>query len=110
MKVALEPTGEPRELPASLDLSAYRILQEALTNVRKHARGRARHGRARVGARRSCELAVHDRGPGANGTAPGDGHGLVGMRERVQRPRRRAARRPARRAAASRSTPTLPLP
>ena len=50
VKVAVDETGEPRELPASLDLSAYRILQEALTNVRKHARGAPATVAARVGA------------------------------------------------------------
>jgi signal transduction histidine kinase len=81
--ISLIQSGEPRELPASLDLSAYRILQEALTNVRKHARGAA----ATIAldwAPDALELRISDRGPGANGSAPGDGHGLVGMRERVK--------------------------
>ncbi len=83
VKVEVHEEGEPRDLPASLDLSAYRILQEALTNVRKHARG------APAAVRLEWEpaqlrLQVEDRGPGANGTAPGDGHGLVGMHERVK--------------------------
>jgi signal transduction histidine kinase len=83
--VSLEEEGEPRDLPASLDLSAYRVLQEALTNVRKHAPGApatvklAWHPDA-------LELAVRDEGPGPrrNGGAPHDGHGLLGMRERVK--------------------------
>jgi signal transduction histidine kinase len=75
--------GEPRELPASLDLSAYRILQEALTNVRKHARGAPATVHLEWGPQ-ELRLQVADRGPGANGTAPGEGHGLVGMRERVK--------------------------
>ena len=81
--VTLHQTGEPHELPASLDLSAYRIVQEALTNVRKHARGAP----ATVDLAWEPErlrLRVADRGPGANGTAAGEGHGLVGMRERVK--------------------------
>jgi signal transduction histidine kinase len=80
--VELEISGEPRPLPASLDLSAYRILQEALTNVRKHAgsvpatvRLEWRDGALAVG--------VRDRGPGGP-TGGRAGHGLVGMRERVR--------------------------
>jgi len=76
-------TGNPRELPAGIGLSAYRIVQEALTNVVKHAGT----GTARVTLDyRDDELAVeitdHGRGcPGADGHIPG--HGLIGMRERV---------------------------
>jgi signal transduction histidine kinase len=83
VEVAVKEEGEPRELPASLDLSAYRILQEALTNVRKHAKGAPATVRLEWGAQ-ELRLEVADRGPGANGTAPGEGHGLVGMRERVK--------------------------
>jgi signal transduction histidine kinase len=73
--------GEPVAVPASLDLTAYRIVQEALTNVRKHA------GSAPTSVHVSWQpdtlhLSVRDRGPGPNGH--GDGHGLVGMRERVR--------------------------
>jgi signal transduction histidine kinase len=72
--------GAPARLPAGLDLAAYRIVQEALTNTRKHA-GPAR---ARVAVRyapEALELEITDDGrPAANG---GSGHGLIGMRERV---------------------------
>jgi signal transduction histidine kinase len=81
--IEVEERGEPRELPASLDLSAYRILQEALTNVRKHARGAPAEVSLDWEPER-LRLRVADHGPGANGTAPGEGHGLVGMRERVR--------------------------
>src|SRR3954452_7591685 len=82
LPVTLEQQGEPRELPASLDLAAYRILQEALTNVRKHAPGAPASVRLAWGAE-ALELLVRDQGPGsANGD--GNGHGLVGMRERVK--------------------------
>jgi signal transduction histidine kinase len=83
--VVLEQAGEPRELPASLDLSAYRIVQEALTNVRKHAPGASATVRL-AWEREALELAVRDAGPGPrrNGSEPHDGHGLVGMRERVK--------------------------
>jgi signal transduction histidine kinase len=83
VEVSLKEEGEPRELPASLDLSAYRILQEALTNVHKHARGAPAEVRLEWGPQ-TLHMRIEDRGPGANGTAPGEGHGLVGMRERVR--------------------------
>jgi signal transduction histidine kinase len=81
--VTVREDGARRELPASLDLSAYRIVQEALTNVRKHARGAAADVQLDW-LPEALRLQIRDRGPGANGTAPGDGHGLVGMRERVK--------------------------
>jgi signal transduction histidine kinase len=70
----------PASLPAGVDLAAYRIVQEALTNTRKHA-GPARASVAvRYGAE-ALELEITDDGrAGANG---GGGHGLIGMRERV---------------------------
>ena len=70
-------------IPPGVDLSAYRIAQEALTNVLKHA------GATRVGLKVRCdgaavEVTVEDdgRGPSSNGSLVG-GHGLIGMRERV---------------------------
>jgi signal transduction histidine kinase len=81
MEVSVVEAGERRELPASLDLSAYRILQEALTNVRKHARGAAAEVELEWRPE-TLRLTVTDQGPGANGGPPG--HGLVGMRERVK--------------------------
>jgi signal transduction histidine kinase len=80
--VTLEVAGTPRPLPPSVDLSAFRIVQEALTNVRKHASGAPTT--VRVGWEPSAlALAVRDRGPGA-ASAQSSGHGLVGMRERVR--------------------------
>ena len=73
--------GTPRPLPPGVDLSAYRIVQEALTNVHKHAGHRAT---ARVTVRwlpAAVELSIENDGAG-DGSA-GDGHGLVGMRERA---------------------------
>jgi signal transduction histidine kinase len=85
--VRLRVEGTPSELPAGVDLSAYRIVQEALTNVVKHA-GEAR-AQVTIGYRdQDILVEVTDDGPGV--TAPtGDGraevgHGLIGMRERVQ--------------------------
>jgi signal transduction histidine kinase len=85
--VRLRVEGTPSPLPAGVDLSAYRIVQEALTNVVKHA-GPAR---AQVTIRyRDQEVMVEVTDDGRGVTAPtGDGrarvgHGLIGMRERVQ--------------------------
>jgi signal transduction histidine kinase len=81
LPVELSVEGAPRELPAGVDVSAYRIVQEALTNAIKHA-GPAR---ARVGIRYEAdELAIEivDDGPGS-GDGSGTGHGVIGMRERV---------------------------
>jgi signal transduction histidine kinase len=79
--VELEIEGEPRTLPASLDLTAYRIVQEALTNVRKHAHGAPATVRL-TWSPDLLELTVRDTGPGPNGSD--GGHGLVGMQERVR--------------------------
>jgi signal transduction histidine kinase len=80
--VTLEVAGTPRPLPPSVDLSAFRIVQEALTNVRKHASGAP--ATVRVGWEPSAlAVAVRDRGPGTVAGGSG-GHGLVGMRERVR--------------------------
>jgi signal transduction histidine kinase len=79
--VELRVEGEPRALPPSLDLTAYRIVQEALTNVRKHAPGAPTTVRL-AWQPTVLELAVRDAGPGPNGTTAG--HGLVGMQERVR--------------------------
>ena len=68
-------------LSAGLDLTAYRIVQESLTNVVKHA-GR----RVRIAVRRTAvdlEVDVVDDGPGLGEGLPAGGHGLTGMRERV---------------------------
>jgi signal transduction histidine kinase len=82
LDVRLAVEGEPRELSQSLDLSAFRIVQEALTNVIKHA-GPA-HASVTVGYRpQALELSVVDSGDGAPATTHSGGHGLVGMRERA---------------------------
>jgi len=79
--VELHVEGTPVELPAGVDLSAFRIVQEALTNTLKHA-GEAR-AEVTVRYRPGCvELEVADDGPGANGVGRA-GHGLIGMRERA---------------------------
>ena len=82
LDVELAIDGEPRALPAAIDLSAYRIVQESLTNALKHA------GRATVRVRLSYrELAlgidVVDDGSGHAESVGSGGRGLAGMRERV---------------------------
>lgn len=73
--------GRPRPLAAGLDLAAYRIVQEALTNTLKHAV--AAHARVTVRyTDTALELEVVDDGAG-NGAGGGTGNGLVGMQERV---------------------------
>ncbi|GAB2899679.1 histidine kinase [Streptomyces mayteni] len=88
MTVDLDVEGEPRDYPAQVEATAYRVVQEALTNVHKHAAGAA--ARVRV-AHREDEVAVlvQNEAP-AGGAAAGDGarlpsggNGLLGMRERV---------------------------
>ena len=82
MPVTLTIEGERRELPPGIELSAYRIVQEALTNVRKHA-GRPVSADVRVRyGETTLALEIADDGHGAQG-ADGDGLGLIGMRERV---------------------------
>jgi signal transduction histidine kinase len=81
LEVDLRIEGEPTPLPPSLDLAAYRVLQEGLTNVRKHAAARRVEVVLRYGA---DEIAVEvvDDGDGS-GAGGGSGRGLAGVRERV---------------------------
>ncbi|MDX6570807.1 MAG: hypothetical protein QOH15_3385 [Gaiellales bacterium] len=81
LPVELSVKGERRELPAGIELSAYRIVQEALTNALKHAGGAHAEVHVRYG-HDSLELEIVDNGT-AHASAAGGGHGLVGMRERV---------------------------
>jgi signal transduction histidine kinase len=81
LPVELRIEGAPKQLPTGVDLTAYRLVQEGLTNALKHARAQ----RAEVVVRYSdghVELTVSDDGPGG-GDGDKGGHGLVGMRERV---------------------------
>jgi signal transduction histidine kinase len=82
LDVRLDIHGKAVPLPPGLDLSAYRIVQEALTNTLKHARA----GRAVVQVTYGCddvEIVVSDDGRGPS-TSDGRGHGLVGISERVR--------------------------
>jgi signal transduction histidine kinase len=81
LDVELRVEGEPMPLPPALDLAAYRVLQEGLTNVRKHAAAK----RVEVIVRYSSDavdVEVSDDGDGS-GTEGGSGRGLAGLRERV---------------------------
>lgn len=73
--------GEPKPIPAGVDLSAYRIVQEALTNTRKHAGPTRARVVIRYGSK-ELELEVTDDGTGT-GKGEGAGQGLIGMRERA---------------------------
>ncbi|MEV4748926.1 sensor histidine kinase [Streptosporangium sp. NPDC049248] len=75
-------TGAVRPLPPGIDLCAYRILQECLTNVLKHAGPATAQVSLHYGA--DLELRVSDDGRAAPPDPQGDGHGLIGMRERVK--------------------------
>jgi signal transduction histidine kinase len=80
LAVDVTVTGEPEGVPDGVDLSAYRIVQEGLTNVLRHGGPRAtvvigyEPGLIRIG--------IGDEGSGRKGSSPA-GHGLIGMRERV---------------------------
>jgi signal transduction histidine kinase len=80
LDVTLEIDGRQQQLPAAIDLSAYRIVQEALTNSLKHAA--AQHVQVRVRYGEELQLEVRDDGRGRAAETNG-GSGIVGMRERV---------------------------
>ncbi|MDF1605430.1 sensor histidine kinase [Nocardioides sp. YIM 152315] len=83
LDVQLHVRGSPPSLSPGVEVSAYRIVQEALTNVRKHAR--ARHVLVEIGyEEQMVSLLVADDGVGAgDGIGYGAGHGLIGIQERV---------------------------
>jgi signal transduction histidine kinase len=91
VRVALTRTGDRSDIPAAIDQSAFRIVQESLTNVVKHSG--ASTCQVIIGyERRSLTVEITDPGGGAAGTgarephaarADGTGHGILGMRERV---------------------------
>jgi signal transduction histidine kinase len=81
LDVDVRIVGEPSPLPPALDVAAYRVLQEGLTNVRKHAGARRVEIVIRY-ARQSVEVEVRDDGDGG-GPGGGSGRGLAGLRERV---------------------------
>ncbi|MFE1829592.1 sensor histidine kinase [Streptomyces yangpuensis] len=91
-EIAYEETGEVRGLPPAVDTAVYRIVQESLTNVVKHARARRVDVRLHHGGR-ELEITVTDDGRGpadgggsggsGSGVSTGGGHGLIGIRERA---------------------------
>lgn len=85
LPVVVAVEGEPATLPAGLDLTVYRIVQEALTNARKHAGACATLAEVRFAYRPGAiEIRVRDDGIGPEpADLTGGGHGLVGMRERA---------------------------
>ncbi len=91
LQVTCDVTGQVRQLPEAVDLTAYRLIQESLTNTAKHAAGTSASIRLvfRPGA---LALAVEDHGPPTGGSGAGlaagsgageEGHGIIGMRERA---------------------------
>ncbi|MBO1333867.1 sensor histidine kinase [Streptomyces sp. VRA16 Mangrove soil] len=89
LPVDFKVEGTPRPLPSGVELTAYRIVQEALTNTRKHGGPNAGASVRLVYFDDGLGLLVEDDGKGAphelyeDGGADGHGHGLIGMRERV---------------------------
>jgi len=81
LPVELRIEGEAMQLPAGVDLTAYRLVQEGLTNVVKHAQATRAEVLVTYGES-YLEVTVRDDGSGV-GNGDGGGHGLVGMRERV---------------------------
>jgi signal transduction histidine kinase len=85
VRIEFEEVGERGELPPGVDLAAYRIVQEALTNVRKHAVGAAARVRLQYADEAIDILVTNEQGRSANGAdGSGGGFGLAGMRERVR--------------------------
>jgi signal transduction histidine kinase len=81
LTVDLKVEGEATNLPASVDLAGYRLVQEGLTNTLKHAQAKHAEVLVRYG-NGEVEVTVADDGNGKGG-GEGSGHGLVGLRERI---------------------------
>jgi signal transduction histidine kinase len=75
-------SGSPGSIDEGVELAAYRIVQEALTNARRHAPGCAVDVELGFGDR-DLRVRVRDNGPGVEQVTATTGHGLVGMRERA---------------------------
>ena len=101
LRVDWQLRGDPQSLPSAVDLVAYRLVQEGLTNAHKHGTGSATLGVAFEGANVAIDIVnpnpspspgdpadSADSGAGNSGTGrselPGNGHGLIGMRERAR--------------------------
>ncbi len=83
LPASLSVQGEPRPLEPAADVALYRVAQEALTNVLKHA-GPVRRVDVEVRYGDAVELVVRDDGQGSRAAGDGRGQGLIGMRERVE--------------------------
>ncbi len=82
MQVELQLAGDLGTLPPGVELSCYRIVQEALTNTLKHSG--ARHAMVRVcSGRDEVTVRIQDDGQGQAVPGPGSGQGLIGLRERA---------------------------
>ncbi|MFJ1551347.1 sensor histidine kinase [Streptomyces sp. NPDC088246] len=75
-------SGTPRPMGPGIELAAYRIVQESLTNARKHAMGAPVDVELHY-AHDALHVSIRDNGPGTSPGTPGGGYGLLGMRERV---------------------------
>jgi signal transduction histidine kinase len=82
LPVTVTVTGSARPLPADVDQAAYRIVQESLTNVSRHA-GLAQASVCLQYTPDGLTVQIDDDGPGAGDRSGGNGLGLLGMRERV---------------------------
>ncbi|GAA0973758.1 sensor histidine kinase [Acrocarpospora macrocephala] len=82
LTLAIETTGEPRPLSPGVELSAFRIIQEALSNAMRHAPGAAVH--VKIGYRTDAlAIQITNTAPDRPPPPAGPGHGLLGMRERT---------------------------
>jgi signal transduction histidine kinase len=84
LPVSFTVEGVARELPPGVALAAYRVVQESLTNTRKHAGPDATASVALRFCEDGMRIVVTDNGNGGAASSDGAGHGLVGMRERVE--------------------------
>ena len=75
--------AEPMHLPPGIALAVYRIVQESLTNVLKHAGTGAKAGVTIIRSGGTVRVSVHDDGAGPSGRASSTAHGIIGMRERA---------------------------
>ena len=85
VRVTLEVSGQPARLDASVDLAAYRLIQEGITNVTKHCGTGAQVAVTVEWGAEKVTVAVEDDGLGVRSAVPasGGGHGLAGLRERI---------------------------
>jgi signal transduction histidine kinase len=85
VEVAVSLEGEPRRLPAAVDLACYRVVQESLTNVVRHAgASRAEVTVSHQGDQVVVEVTDDGRAGSGNGDGAGSGQGIMGMRERAR--------------------------